>query len=154
MANHSRLQAEAKLEEKTKECSDLREDLENQKKYGAELKRGVLEYKDQKKHFQDKIRYLSAKIHGDVVGDTYELRKVVALVDNAVQCEPSVHDALFGGNGAETGETHPPRSPLTGVNVPEAASPPTVEHAAKQTSSSAAAAVAKENDETLQCNPS
>ena len=158
MANHSRLQAEAALEEKTGECADLREDLENQKKYGAELKRGILEYKEQKQHFQDKIRYLTAKVHGDADADeTFELRKVVPVVDNAVQCEPSVHDALFGKN-AVSSETHlPPRSPLTGMNAPESASlSPDVDHAAAKLAAASAPAVggAKENDETVQCNPS
>ena len=108
MANASRARAEEQLQEKTAECESLKENLESQVQYGSELKRGILGYKEQKKQFQDKIRYLTKKLHGEEVDEGFELKKIVSLVEIGVQCDasgnaPNVHDAVFGkGTDDET----------------------------------------------------
>ena len=158
MANISRGQAEEMLKEKTAECDSLREDLAIQVEYGAELKRGILGYKEQKKMFQEKISYLTRQLHGDAVDEGFELRKVVPIVEAGVQCEAgalTVHDALFGDKeGVEESptlaRTASPLSPRNAADAPPTS--PTRAGAEAPLPAVGGAAPSSPHDITAQCN--
>ena len=166
MANISRLQAEEQLKEKTAECEALRDDLNHQIQYGNELKRGVLGYKEQKKVYLEKIAYLTKKVHGEAVVDGgFELRKVTPLVDAGVQCENSVHDAVFGRKDADVNTSasmgkspSPAGAPLSPRNAveddiaPSRSSPPRVNAAATAKATTAEGNENSPMNATKQCN--